>query len=165
MNSLRRFWGGLAPRDRRVLLLGAVALVILLLWAAVWEPLAGARDAARVRVAAGANDLATMRAVAPRLRELGAAGAVQVQRDGRSLLAVTDATVRGSGVGDALLRIEPVTGGQVRVYFEAASFDALVQWLEELEAHQGIGSTELSVNRAAGVGRVDARVLLQRDGD
>ncbi len=165
MTRLRALWAGLAQRDRRILVLGALVLGLVLIWALVWEPLGAARDAARLRVAASSNDLATVRAVAPRLRDLIARdGGQPGQRDGRSLLALADASARGAGVGEALLRIEPVSGGQVRVYFEAASFDALVQWLDELETRQGVTSTELNVNRAAGVGRVDARVLLQRDG-
>ncbi len=58
----------------------------------------------------------------PQLRDSSAAAA----RDGRSLLALVDATARASGVGEALLRVEPVSAAQVRVYFEGAGFDALV---------------------------------------
>ena len=65
-------------------------------------------------------------------------------------------------MGDGLLRVEPVAGDQVRVYFESASFDALVEWLGALESGHGVKILELSINRAAGVGRVDARVFLQR---
>ena len=86
-------------------------------------------------------------------------------RDGRSLLALVDATARTSGVGEALLRVEPVAGGQVRVYFESAGFDVLVAWLEELEAQQGVRTGDVSIQRAAGVGRVDARMSLERSGE
>ena len=161
MAGLRTFWLGLAPREQRVLLLGAVALVFLLIWLAVWEPLRTARDAARIRVAAAAGDLATMRAVAPQLRDAGGGG--PAVGDTRSLLVLVDATARASAVGEALLRVEPVAGEQVRVYFEGAGFDALVTWLTELEAKHGVVIGDLNVNRAAGVGRVDARLLLQRD--
>jgi len=162
MSALRTFWLGLAPREQRILQLGAVVLLFLLLWLAVWEPLRTARDAARIRVAAAAGDLATMRAVAPLLRDMGGVGGPDAG-DTRSLLVLVDATARGSAVGEALLRVEPVAGDQVRVYFEGAGFDALVTWLGELEARHGVVIGDLTVNRAAGVGRVDARLLLQRD--
>ena len=89
MNRLRTLWAGLAQRDRRILVLGALVLGLVLIWALVWEPLGAARDAARLRVAASSNDLATVRAVAPRLHDLIARdGGQQGQRDGRSLLAL-----------------------------------------------------------------------------
>ncbi len=103
-----------------------------------------------------------MRAVAPLLRDMGGVGGPDAG-DTRSLLVLVDATARGSAVGEALLRVEPVAGDQVRVYFEGAGFDALVTWLGELEARHGVVIGDLTVNRAAGVGRVDARLLLQRD--
>ena len=164
MSALLAFWAGLSPRDQRVLKLGGIALAAILAWLLVWEPLREARDAARLRVAAAVTDLATMRAAAPQLRALDDTAAPAV-RDGRSLLALVDATARASGVGEALLRVEPVAGGQVRVYFESASFDALVVWLEELEARQGVRTGDVSINRAAGVGRVDARMSLDRSGE
>lgn len=163
MNALRAFWAGLGPRDQRILVIGAVFVATVVVWLGIWEPLREARDAARIRVMAAANDLATMRAVAPQLATLTDTSA-PAARDGRSLLALVDATARSAAVGDALLRVEPVAGDRVRAYFEGAGFDALVQWLGELEAGQGVVTSELSVNRAGGVGRVDARVLLQRSG-
>ena len=163
MSALAGFWNGLAPRDRRVLALGAIVLLLIGGWLGLWEPLRMARDAARTRVAAGEADLAYMRAAAPQLR--ASPEATSAVRDGRSLLALVDATARASDVGDALLRVEPVAADQVRVYFEGADFDALVQWLEELGARQGVAVGDFNVNRAAGVGRVDARMSLERNGD
>lgn len=164
MNGVRNAWRGLAPRDQRILAIGIAFVLLLLVWQGLWEPLRSARDAARVRAVAAASDLATMRALAPHLQALAGVAAPQV-RDSRSLLALVDATARQSPVGDALLRVEPVAGDQVRVYFEAADFDALVRWLGELEVGQGVSVVEMSVNRAAGTGQVDARLLLQRSGD
>lgn len=160
MNALRQFWEGLATRDRRVLAMGAGALLLIALWLLAWEPLREARDAARLRTTAAANDLAYLRAAVPQLRDATATPA----RDGRSLLALVDATARASGVGEALLRVEPVSAAQVRVYFEGAGFDALVDWLAALQAGQGISISDFSATRSTGVGRVDARVVLERPG-
>ena len=160
MNALRGFWSGLSPRDQRVLALGVVVLLLIGAWLLVWEPLREARDSARVRAAASASDLAYLRAVVPQLRDSSAPAAL----DGRSLLALVDATARESGVGEALLRVEPVSAGQVRVYFEGAGFDALVDWLAALQSGQGVTVGDFNVSRAAGVGRVDARLVLERQG-
>ncbi len=160
MSALRQSWENLAPRDRRVLAAGAALLLLIAIWLLVWEPLREARDAARLRTVAAANDLAYLRAVTPQLRDSAAAPV----RDGRSLLALVDATARASGVGDALLRVEPVSASQVRVYFEGAGFDALVDWLGSLQAGQGISIGDFSASRATGVGRVDARVVIERPG-
>ena len=62
------------------------------------------------------------------------------------------------------MRVEPVSAGQVRVYFEGAGFDALVDWLAALQSGQGVTVGDFNVSRAAGVGRVDARLVLERQG-
>ena len=158
MSGWRARWEALAPRERRVLAGGAAVLLAVLLYVAAWEPLAQSRDAWRLRVTAAETDLAWMRAAAPRVQAGGAAAPARA--DGRSLLARVDASAREAGLGPALLRVEPVGAGQVRVTFEQAGFDALMHWLETL-ARDGVRVGEFSAQRADGVGRVDARVSLE----
>lgn len=161
MTALRQRWDGLAPREQRTLVLGGLALVAILAWLLLWEPLAASRDAWRARVAAAEADLAWMRAAVPRVQAARGQGQAALVPDGRSLLARVDASARDAGLGTSLLRAEPVSTGQVRVTFEQAGFDALVAWLETLATQHGTRVTELSVQRADGVGLVDARVSLE----
>lgn len=161
MSAWRARWEALAPRERRMLSIGGVTLAGILVWIGVWEPLVAARDAWQMRVAAAESDLAWMRAVAPRVQAGGTAVAPPLASDGRSLLARVDASAREAGLGTALLRVEPVAAGQVRVTFEQAGFDALVSWLEALARSQGVRVTEFSAQRGDGVGLVDARLSLE----
>ena len=160
MSLMARFQS-LAPRERRALTLGAVVLLLVLGYVLAWEPLLQSRDAWRVRVAAAEADLAWMRAAAPRVQAAAGTAPATAAPDGRSLLARVDASAREAGLGTSLLRVEPIAAGQVRVTFEQAGFDALMHWLETLAAAQGVRVTELSAQRADGVGLVDARVSLQ----
>lgn len=160
MNALQRYWRGLGPRERGVLSLAIGALVLVLGYVSLWEPLIDSRNEWRNRVATAQADLAWMRATAPQVRERG--GAVPVRsNDSRSLLARADASARDAGLGGSLLRVEPVSDGQVRVYFEDAGFDAVVRWVETLSAQYGTRVGELSAQRADGVGRVDVRLSLE----
>lgn len=160
MNALQRFWQGRAPRERSMLVRGAVVLVLIAVYFGAWEPLRDARNTWRERVAVADADLAWMRAVSPQVA--ARAGATPAgARDTRSLLARADASAREAGLGGALLRVEPVADGQVRVHFEDVGFDALMRWVETLAERHGTRVTDFSAQRAAGVGRVDARLSLQ----
>ena len=44
LERFRAWWSGLAERERRVLAVGAVALGLIVAYAAIWEPLASARQ-------------------------------------------------------------------------------------------------------------------------
>lgn len=160
MSTLRRRWQALAPREQRTVATGALALLLIAGYLLVWEPMQQARADARVRVAGAEADLAWMRAAAPLVQQRGIAAPLQ-PADGRSLLARVDASARESGLGGSLLRVEPVATGQVRAYFEQAGFDALMRWVEVLSQRHGTRVTELSVQRADGVGLVDARMSLE----
>jgi general secretion pathway protein M len=160
MNALSQRWSALQPRERRVLVLGALVVGMVLSYVLLWEPLSRSRQDWRVRVAAAESDLAWMRAAAPRVRDAGAATATPT-RDGRSLLARVDASAREAGLGSALLRAEPIGTGNVRVTFQQAGFDALMRWIETFSAQHGARVGELSVQRADGVGLVDARLTLE----
>lgn len=161
MSQLRQRWESLEPRERRVLGAGAVVVLALIVYLFVWEPLAQSRDEWRVRVAAAETDLAWMRGVAPEVLARRGAAPTATAPDSRSLLARVDASVREAGLAAALLRVEPVAANQVRATFEQAGFDALMRWLETLAQRHGTRVTEMSVQRADGVGVVDARLGLE----
>ena len=103
-----------------------------------------------------------MRAAATEVAHLRSTGAqAKVERQGKSLFALADATARGAALAGALKRVEPLSENSVRVSFELASFDALMNWLEGMARDFGVQATDLSIDRADGVGLVNARVTLQ----
>ena len=141
---------------------GALLAVLLLGWALVWHPLAVKRDELTRDVANQRRDLAYVRVGAAEVAQLRALGTrARGDRQGKSLLALVDATARGAGLHAALKRMEPVGSRGVRVTFDSANFDALVRWTEELARSYGVQATDLSADRADGIGLVNARVTLQ----
>lgn len=159
---MRAWWNGLAAREQRIVAIGAALVALMLGWALVWHPLALKRTELRDAVDAQRRDLAYVRVAAAEVERLRAVGThSRADRQGRSLLALADATARSSGLESALRRVEPVGASSVRVTFEVASFDALVGWIESLTRDYGIEATDFSADRAEGVGLVNARVTLQ----
>lgn len=159
---IRERWQSLQAREQRIVAGGGFVVALLLGWAFVWHPLASKRAELRDRVDAQRRDLAYVRVAAAEVERLRAAGTrSKPDRQGRSLLALADATARGAGLESALRRVEPVGTASVRVSFEVASFDALIDWLETLSRDYGIETSDLSADRADGVGLVNARVTLQ----
>jgi general secretion pathway protein M len=156
------WWRGLAPNERRMLGIGAVLALLLLVWALAWHPLANRRAQLRQDVENQRRDLAYVRLGAAEVEQLRATGQrSRGDRQGKSLLALADATARAAGLGDALKRVEPVGARGVRVSFEGAGFDALAQWLEVLSRQFGVEVVDLSADRADGIGLVNARATLQ----
>lgn len=159
---IRTWWDGLQVRERRLLGVGAAVVAVLLGWALVWYPLAHARADLDKRVARQREDMAWMRQAAGEARELRAQGTHgRAERQGKSLLALADVSARSAGLSGALKRVEPAGGKSVRLSFEVADFDALMNWLDALARDYGVQATDLSVDKVEGLGLVNARATLE----
>lgn len=156
------WWQALASNERRMLAGGTVAVALLLGWALLWHPLAGRRAELQQTVENQRRDLAYLRLGAAEVGQLRATGQrSRGDRQGKSLLALADATARDGGLADTLRRVEPVGASSVRVSFEGARFDAIAQWMETLSRQFGVEVSDLSADRADGIGLVNARATLQ----
>lgn len=160
---MKEFWTRLEERERRLLRLAAAVIALALLWGWAWDPLARSRAALRAEAAGNAAALAWMR---PAVQQWSTSGARPigpgVPADGRSLLARVDGDARAAGLAGGLLGVEPLGVDRVRANFSGVDFDALIGWLQSA-AGTGLAVEEFSARRAAGPGRVDARVLLRQE--
>ena len=158
---MMRWWRALSLRERRILLLMAVVLLLFLSWLMAWRPLAQAHQATAVELDRIVADLAWMEAAAVELNRLQGAGRTKPQpRQGLSLLALAEQTARANGLSQAFRRGEPDGADRVRVWLEQAAFDQLIRWLELLEAGYGVGVADASVDKSENQGVVDVRILL-----
>lgn len=156
------WWRKLQAREQRMLGIGAVVVALLLGWALLWYPLARAHADLGKRVAQQRADLAWMRGALGEANQLHAQGSHgRAERQGKSLLALADVSARGAGLAAALKRVEPAGGKSVRVNFEVADFDALMNWLDALARDYGVQPTDFSADKVEGLGLVNARVTLE----
>lgn len=156
------WWKAQSTRDQRILLIGAIVVVVVLLWAFVWDPLAHRRVELEQQLDGARRDLALMRVAEAEIERLRSVGTrTPADRQGRSLLALADASARSSGLDGVLKRIEPVGPRSVRASFEFAAFDSVIGWLESLSGEYGIQVTDFSADRVDAAGLVNARVTLE----
>ena len=152
--KLKAWYAGLQERDRRVVLIGSVALAVLILVGGILLPLQSAVSAAEKRTESRREDLAWMHQNAP---EVASAGTTQFNDTGEAPVVVVDRVGRESGLGTALRGTQPSPTG-VRVQLEAAPFDILVTWIATLDQRYGLSIDSISVDRAARPGVVNANI-------
>lgn len=156
---------GLEPRERRLLVLGTVALLVMFFYLVAWEPLAKGVEAQRhqhQQQTALLHWMEQSTAEAKRLR--AATGRPAQLARGQSLLAAVDRTARSNQLGDALKRVQPDGDNQARVWLEGASFDRILRWLDALEQQQGVHVVNSVFEAGEEPGRVDARLVLASGG-
>jgi len=159
---LKSWWQQRQERERQILIIAGISIVFLLLWAFGWHPLSRSRALLRQTIATQQETLATMQTESAEIQRLRAKGVRgKVERQGKSLLALADATARDTSLTTSLKRVEPISEKSVRVNFESADFDTLITWLESLSRDFGVQPTDFSAERVEGVGLVNARVTLE----
>lgn len=147
----------LSERDRRMLLIGAGILAVLLVYILV--QLDSNVSKAHKRINQKVQDLAWIQTAAPEIMAAGPAG----NAGGQSLLVIVDRSAREAGLGSALAGSEPNGPGALSVRFQKAPFDTLVSWLGRLAQQNGIRVDSASIDSAGTPGLVNAAIVLHMD--
>ncbi len=153
---MMEWYQSLSERERRMVLFGAIAAVLILVFGVLW-PLDQSVARAHARLAHKQSDLAWMRSVAP---QLATAPVLPTASSPRSLIVVIDNSAREAGLGGTLTGSEPAGPGGLRVRLDKAPFDAIVGWLARLAEQQGINVESATIDGAGAPGVVNAGIVL-----
>jgi general secretion pathway protein M len=156
--ELQRWFDSLAPRDQRILRVGAIAAAVIAL-IGVFLPLQHMVSAAGKRVAQKQADLAWMRAAVPSVIAAGPGPSSRATVD--SLVVLIDQSARESGLGKSLVGSQPSGSGSQRVQFNAVDFNLLVAWLSRLSSQHGVKIESATITTASAPGVVTATLVLR----
>ncbi len=156
---IKKLLADLQPRERQLVIAATALLVLFIAYLLLWQPYGGQRlHTLRDKIAEQRATLAWMQQAALRAQQLR--GAVQTG-SGQSLMTMIDQTAKKHDLGTAMKRIEPAGDHSVRVWLEQASFDTLVDWLDELNRSHNVHVQLITLDREAEPGRVNARITLE----
>lgn len=160
---LRAWYGGLAPRERRLVLVVGAVVLLLIIYLAIVNPVRSAYDGLRQDVQAKRQLLVYIDRAAGRLHtdsthHLGHLPA------GQSVFTATSAAIQSSPISAAVQRIEQTRTGGVRLSLSGVEFDALMRWLDTLAGQDGVVVTRATIEQANGPGTVDATLTLDQHG-
>lgn len=157
LNSLTQAFERLSERERRIVVVGAIAALLVLVIAVVL-PLQRSVSVAEQRIERKRDDLAWLRTMAPRL---GAAPISTPQPLRESLVVLIDRTAREGGIGKSLIGSQPSGNGALNVHFEQVAFDGLVTWLTQLSDRYGVRVDSATIDAGSSAGGVNATLVLR----
>jgi general secretion pathway protein M len=155
-------WDNLQSRERLYVAAGSLALIAMLFWSMVWDPLADGVDNLRSGVTRQQEDLLWMQQASVKINQMQ--GAQPRGAGNQSLLGLLEARINELGLKPALQRMNPDGNNQVKFWITRGSFDQLVLLFGELEQQYGVKVVSLSVTSTDQAGLVDARVTVMRGG-
>ncbi len=130
---LRQRWSKLAPRERRTLSLGGLALALLLVWQLGVEP-------ALARIEHWRERLPALQQQTRELDRLLGSGTPRAAADSASLQRSLEAAGLGARVDDA-------TPGEWRIEVLRASGPALLDWLGQVPGEMGFEVASVRIDR------------------
>jgi len=154
---MKAWFFGLQQRERAIVVVGAVAAAIIVLWGLVLKPLGDITAELRTSVELKQRLLAEVTRV-----EAAQPGAVAENLQGRNqtLLVVVDTTAAAHGLGHPRTQQNGPSG--INVTLQSASFDSLVAWFVTLRSTYGVDVETASFNSAREPGLVNGQVSLRR---
>ncbi len=156
LDSLIDSYANLPLKERRLVIVGAIALLGIVLFS-VLIPLDHAVTRARARVEQKRADLNWMQTVAvPVLRNAPAPSS-----SGESLLVIVDRSAREAKLDTALRGSEQGSAGSLSLRLEKAPFDSLVVWLGRLAQQNGVVIDSATIEKTGDAGLVNAAIVLR----
>jgi len=159
---MKQWFLSLNERERMLVGGGGIAVVIMLLYAMVWNPVMQGVVEQQAALTRASKLLVWMKKSVADARGLQGAGAQAAGlRPGQSLLSLIDSTAKTSGFGAQVKRVKPEGENKVQIWIDEVSFDQLVQWLETLEKRYGVHVASTTMDRSNLDGKVNANLQLE----
>ncbi len=160
---MRDWFENLEAREKLFVGVGAVVVVLSLVYGFAWAPL----DRNHSQVIASVNDWQQSLAELRPLKGMVQASASSTRRavtTQQSPIIVVDQTLRSRGLEQFRRRSQPTTSNGIRIEFENVAFDDLVLWLGDLADQYGmhVQAGSLSDSGRSGPGRINATLTLER---
>ena len=162
---MRNWYENLEAREQIIVLVGAVVVMVALIYSLVWVPV----DKRHTQVANSVTNWERSLVELRPLRSLAASssvrdGAASVSSSQQAPIIIVDQTLRSRGLEQYRRRSQPTTANGIRVEFENIAFDELVLWLGDLSQQHAmqVQAGSLSLAPQAGTGRINASLTLER---
>lgn len=162
MQSLKVWFGGLKPRERVIILAGAILIVLTALYLFALAPFYAAVAAREASVTQKKADVAWMRSVAGEMQVLGANQPMVATPTDESLVVLVDRTAREAGLSSSLTGQTPSGETGIRVRLESAAFDMAMMWLANLELSHNVAIESATFDRTQTPGLVNVNLVLNR---
>jgi general secretion pathway protein M len=158
---MKQWFNQLAPRERRALIIGVIALAGILVYFMLWEPFITERTQLENIIASQKATLDWMNETAAEVQQLRRQSKTSsIKTRKQSLLSLIDRSTRTGALSKANKRIEPKGERQVRVNFKEVSFTELMRWLGQLHNQHQVQVSTITIEPQHTPDKVKVRLTL-----
>ncbi|MBT2971424.1 MAG: hypothetical protein B6D72_18225 [gamma proteobacterium symbiont of Ctena orbiculata] len=161
---MKEWWQSKTPQEHMAMIIGAVAVLLLLVYLLMWRPFTQALEKKALLVESQQITLNWMQDNLDLVRSLRSQQRGSGSSSNEALLTLVDKTAKRIRLRQQIQRIKPQGDNAVQLWIEEAPFDTIMKWLGQLTLTHAIEIDSLTIDRQEKQGLVNARLVLQREG-
>lgn len=148
----------LDKRERQVLTIGAIALVILLVFNLVYRPLASAQQELSLANQQNRELLIWMKQAVMQIQQSASDTSLE-QRAGRNLNQILNSSASRYAI--SISRSQPRDNNQHQIWLDEVEFNQALTWINQLQSNYGIYVSSINLTAADKKGFVRANITFQ----
>lgn len=163
LEALTTWYRNLEPREKLLVAVTSVILLITIFYIAIWEPVYNGLDQQQKLYNSQQNTLLWMQQASAEVKALKRSGASAKKRNSNqpvSLIIEQSASTAGLKKNLSKLESSGKTGAQAKL--EAVSFDQMLIWINALKRNNGVIISSANIERADKPGTVNARLSFSK---
>jgi len=162
--KIKEWFLQLVPREQMLVSIAAVLAIITLIVTLGVRPSVSNTTRGHERVADKRQLLSELERVAERIGPQTGTGQATPGAGNQSLVVIVDRTTRNNGLAPYLKRNQPDGTASIRLRFENAPFDAVIEWLGIIKSQHGLRTTAANIDTTSAAGRINCNLTLSRGG-
>jgi general secretion pathway protein M len=159
---MKEWFQKLAPRERLLVSIAAILVGITLIITLGVRPIISNAAKGHERVSDKRELLFEIERVARRIGPQNSSGKGAPVVGNQSLVVIVDRTTRSHGLAPYLKRNQPDGSSSIRLRFEGAPFDAVIEWLGIIKNQHGLITTAVNIDKSGVTGLVNCNLTLSR---
>ncbi len=157
---MKEWWSNLNLREKRIVSLGAAAIVIALVYLVLWSPLASSIDNFRDHIKHNQDLLLWMQTADKNIQAIEKIGKKPETHRTASHLSIVENYLKQSPLAKNITQLVQADNDSVKLGFQRVDFDLLMTWLTELWQQQGLIITQFTVKPDNAPGMVTGELIL-----
>lgn len=141
MEQIKSWYNGLEQNEKKIVLLGGIAIAVAIIFLVVLKPLNGKVKSLQISVDSKSQTIAEWRASVPKL--IANRGGATNSSDGQALSAIVTSSTRQFNL--RVSRVQEKGNEEIQVWFDNVPFNDFANWVAELNNRHGVAVASANI--------------------
>ncbi|MDR3478886.1 MAG: type II secretion system protein M [Gammaproteobacteria bacterium] len=160
---MKEWWLNLSSREKQTTAIGAILVILFLVYALIWSPLANSVETLRERIHHNQALLSWMQQSDKKIDALEKNQEITTRTPNSSLLNIVQTEINKTPFASNIVQLQQAENESIDLRLQKVSFDSLIKWLTAICRKEQLLITQLAITPGATPGIVDAEIKLQLD--